>query len=205
MKSLPKKCKTAVVTVGSITCLMIITDGAVNAQRVNARATGASGRIERMQRQKNSYERDQLERQRANASEHPRTRKKEADAFQAKQDFLKLQTNYNRMVLAMGSKELIQGETLLADVAEIEKAATRLRTKMALPISADVELASEPTVESGTSDSLLKLLQHIHDFLTNPLFDSPPAYKVEAAKKASIDLHKIIRISETIRKQAAVP
>jgi hypothetical protein len=73
-----------------------------------------------------------------------------------------------------------------------------------LPISADVEEKAEQTVVPDFSESLLKLQLHIYDFLTNPLFDSPPAYKVDAAKKASVDLNRIIKVSETIGKQSGV-
>ncbi len=204
MKSLNEKCKTVVVAVGSVTCLIVITTEPVNAQGMNRRATGAARRAETMQRQNESYERDRLERELANGPAHARIRKNEADAVQAKRDFEKLQTNYNRIVLAMASKDGIQREAVLADVAEIKKAASRLKGKLALPISADVEEKAEQTVVPDFSESLLKLQLHIYDFLTNPLFDSPPAYKVDAAKKASVDLNRIIKISETIGKQSGV-
>ena len=128
-----------------------------------------------------------------------------ADALQAKQDFEKLQNNYNRIVLAMASREGIKREAVLADVAEIRKAASRLKTRLALPVLAKGEEKTEQSVvEPVFPDSILKLSQHIYDFLTNPLFDSPAAYRVDAAKKASVDLEKILRVSETIGKQAGV-
>ena len=204
MKTLNEKCKAVVIGVGSVTCLILITAEPLNAQGMNPRAIGAARRAERMQRQNDRYERDKLERELANGPEHARIRKNEAAAIQAKQDFVKIQTNYNRIVLAMASKESMQRETVLADVAEIKKAATRLKTKLALPISADVEQKAEQTVVPDFLESLLKLQQHIYDFLTSPLFDSPPAYKVDAAKKAASDLDRIIKVSETIGKQSAV-
>ena len=203
MRSLNEKCKTVVVAVSSIVCLIVITDRPVGAQSINPRASGALRRNERMQRQNEEYERDRLERELANGPE-PRGRKNEADAVQAKQDFEKLQNNYNRIVLAMASKEGIQRHAVLANVAEIRKAAARLKARLALPVLAKVEEKTEQSAEQGFPDSLLKLQQHIYDFLTNPLFDTPAAYKVDAAKKASADLEKIIKVSETIGKQSGV-
>ena len=204
MKSLIEKCKTVVVAVSSIVCFIVITDGPVDAQSVNSRASGAIRRNERMQRQNEEYERDRLEWELANGPEHPRGRKNVADALQAKQDFEKLQNNYNRIVLAMASREGIKREAVLADVAEIRKAASRLKTRLALPVIAKGEEKTEQSVGPVFPDSILKLSQHIYDFLTSPLFDSPPAYKVDAAKKASVDLEKILKVSETIGKQAGV-
>lgn len=203
MKSLIEKCKTVVVAVSSVVCFLVMTDRPVGAQSTNPRASGAVRRNERMQRQNERYERDRLERELAHRPDHSRDRKKEADAVQAKQDFEKLQNNYNRIVLAMASTKGIPREAVLADVAEIRKAAARLKTRLALPVLVDEE-RTEQTVEPGFPDSLLILRQHIYDFLTNPLFDSPAAYKVDEAKKASVDLEKIIKVSETIGKQPAV-
>ena len=204
MKSRIERCKTVVVAMSSIVCFIIIANGPVDAQIVNSRASGALRRNERMQRQNEEYERDRLEWELANGPEHPRGRKNEADALQAKQDFEKLQNNYNRIVLAMSSRDGIKREAVLANVAEIRKAASRLKSRLALPALAKVEEKTEQSVEPVFPDSVLKLSQHIYDFLTNPLFDTPAAYKVDAAKKASLDLEKIIKVSETIGKQAGV-
>jgi hypothetical protein len=202
MKSLYRNCKSVVLVVNSVVCFIVLAVGPAFAQSTNPRINGAARRVDRMQRQNEKYERDELGRELANGPDHPRSRRNEADAVQAKQDFEKLQTNYNRIVLAMASKNGIEREPVLADVAEIKKAATRLKSKLALPISADSEQKTELTVLPDFSESLLSLRQHIYDFLTNPLFDSPPAYKVDAAKKASADLEKIIKVSETIGKQS---
>ena len=204
MKSLYAKCKPFVVAASSIVCFITITERPVGAQTINPRASGALRRNERMQRQNEAYERDRLERELANGPEQPRGRKNEADAIQAKQDFEKLQNNYNHIVLAMASREGIQREAVLANVAEIRKAATRLKTRLSLPLLANVEEKAEQNAKPGFPDSLLNLRQHIYDFLTNPLFDTPAAYKVDAAKKASVDLEKIIKVSETIGKQSSV-
>lgn len=203
MKSFHRKCKTVLVVL-SVACFVVISDESANAQSTNPRISGAIRRADRMQRQNEEYERDRLERELANGPEKPRGRKNEADAVQAKQDFEKLQNNYNRIVLAMASKDSIQRDAVLADVAEIRKAAARLKTRLALPLLAKVEEKTEQSAEPIFPDSILKLSQHIYDFLTNPLFDSPAAYKVDAAKKASVDLEKIIRVSETIGKQSGV-
>ena len=203
MNSFHRKCKIVLVVL-SVACFIVISDESANAQSTNPRISGAVRRADIMQRQNEKYERDRLERELANGPEKPRGRKNEADAVQAKQDFEKLQNNYNRIVLAMASKDDIQREAVLADVAEIRKAATRLKTRLALPVLAKAEEKTEQSVEPIFPDSILKLSQHIFDFLTNPLFDSPAAYKVDAAKKASVDLEKIIKVSETIGKQSSV-
>ena len=204
MKSLFEKCKTVVVAISSIVCFNVVSEAPVGAQSINPRASGALRRNERMQRQNEEYERDRLERELANGPQQPRGRKTEADAAQAKQDFEKLQNNYNRIVLAMASQAGIPRDAVLGDVAEIRKAAARLKTRLALPLLAKDEEITEHNAEPAFSDALLKLRQHIYDFLTNPLFDAPTTYKVEAAKKASLDLEKIIKVSEIIGKQSGV-
>ena len=201
MKSLKKQCKTVVVAGSLIVCFIVIAQVPSAEQSTNPRISGAVRRADRMQRQNEEYERDRLERELANGPERPRARKNEADAVQAKQDFEKLQNNYNRIVLAMASRESIQREAVLADVAEIRKAAARLKTRLALPVIAEVEEKAEQSVKPVFPDAILKLSQHVYDFLTNPLFDSPAAYKVDEAKKASVDLEKIIKVSEAIGKQ----
>ena len=161
MRSHIEKCKTVVVAVSSIVCFIVITDAPAGAQSINPRASGALRRNERMQRQNEEYERDRLERELASRPEQPRGRKNEADAVQAKQDFEKLQNNYNRIVLAMASKDGIQREAVMADVAEIRKAAARLKTRLALPVLAKVEENTELSIEPVFTDSILKLSQHI--------------------------------------------
>ena len=195
--------KTVVVIATCVASFILIHDGSVAAQSGNPRLIGAARRTERMQRQNEKYERDRLERELANGPARATHRKNEADAIQAKQDFEKLQNNYNRIVLAMASKEGLKRDVVLADVVEIKKAATRLKTKLALPISADLEQNADNGAELGFTDSLLKLRQHIYDFLTNPLFDNPSAYKVDEAKKASADLDRVIKVSENMGKLGA--
>lgn len=202
MKSLYENSKTVVLTLGSLACLTVITDAPVRAQSTNPRATGAARRVERMQRQNENYERDKLEREMERGRATPGNHRKQADAVQLKQDFEKLQSTYNRIVLVMASNQGLQPEAVLEDVAEIKKAAVRLKTKLALPQSEKVEPKATQTVPPGLAESLLKLRQHIYDFLTSPLFDSPGAYRVDEAKKASGDLEKIIEVSESIGKQA---
>jgi hypothetical protein len=202
MKSLYEKCKTVVVAVGSVACLIVMTNGPVDAQGINPRASGAMRRAERMQRQNENYERDKLERELETGPERPSSRRNEADVARVKQDFERLQSTYNRIVLAMASRQGLQREALLEEVAEIKKTAVRLKVKLALPGSEEVEPNAAQTVQLGFPDSLLKLRKHIYDFLTNPLFDSPGAYEVDEAKRASGDLEKIIEVSETIGKHA---
>lgn len=200
MKSFFAKCKTAVVAVRLVLCFIAITDGLASAQGINPRASGALRRNERMQRQNEEYHRDRLERELESGPERSRGRKNEADALQARRDFDRLQTNYNRIVLAMASREDLPRKAILEDVAEIKKAAARLKSKLALPQEVE-EPKTARTVELDFSGRLLNLRQHLYDFLTNPLFDNPGAYEVGAARRASIDLKKIIEVSENIGKQ----
>ena len=44
------------------------------------------------------------------------------------------------------------------------------------------------------------LRQHIYDFITNPLFESPNVLDVEQSRKAGRDLDRIIELSESITK-----
>ena len=139
MKSLYENSKTVVVALGSLACFTVIIDAPVRAQSPNPRATGAARRVERMQRQNESYEREKLEREMANGRARPNNHRNEAEALQLKQDFEKLQSTYNRIVLVMASNQGLQPEAVLEDVGEIKKAAARLRAKLALPESDEVE------------------------------------------------------------------
>lgn len=203
MRSFCVNCKSAVIALGAAACFVIAVDGSVCAQGINPRATGASRRAEKMQRQNEEYERDNLEREMATGPHRPSGRRNEAATAQVKQDFEKLQTSYNRIVLAMASRQGLNRDAVLEDVAEVKKTASRLKAKLALPKSEDDERKEALNTEGLTlANSLLKFRKHIYDFLTNPLFDTPAIYKIEEAKKAAGDLDKIIEVGDGIAKHA---
>jgi hypothetical protein len=173
------------------------------AQRGGPSATAVGRRTDTLTRQSEQYERDKLSRESKGAPEAPGERRPSPEvAGQVRHDFEGLQSAYNKIVLAMASKEHPDLDSILDSVNEVKKCAARLRTNLALPKAGDEEEekargeAGAPPVE----ESLLKLRKHIYSFVTNPLFDSTPGLNVEQAEKAARDLEMILELSEEIRR-----
>lgn len=128
-------------------------------------------------------------------------------AEQIKHDFAGLQENHNQIVLFMAEKEGLSHnhDSLLRAIATIKKCAARLRTNLALPKAQQEKVG---TRDSGAGENeqlqatLITLRQHIYNFVTNPLFEKPGALDLEQGRKASLDLDRIIELSESIRKSA---
>lgn len=202
MRSLCITCKTVAIALGAASCFVITLDGTACAQGINPRTAGAMRRAEKMQRQNEEYERDNLKREMETGPHKSNGRRNEAVTAQVKQDFEKLQAAYNRIVLAMATKESFNLNSVLAEVADVKKYSTRLKSNLALPQPEDdgKKSVAKPPADGQIEESLLSLRKHIYDFITNPLFDAPAAYKIDEARKAARDLENVIELSESIRK-----
>ncbi len=197
MKSFCVQYQTLLVTIFAISSFFAIHVSAQAQSSPNPRAAGAIRREEKMQRQNEQYERDNLERELASGTRRPHAGKNSEALAQVKQDFEKLQARYNKIVLGMASKQGLDHHAVLQDVSDIKKSASRLKTNLALP-EPEVAHPKTTTVATPLEESLLKLQKFIYDFVTNPLFDNAAAYDVEQAKKAGADLREIIFVSQCI-------
>lgn len=202
MRSFCITCKTVAIALGAASCFVIAVDSRVSAQGINPRTAGAMRRAEKMQRQNEEYERDNLKREMETGSHKPNGRRNEAVTAQVKQDFEKLQAAYNRIVLAMASKGGFNLNSVLAEVADVKKHSTRLKSNLALPQPEDdgKKSVAKPQADGQIEESLLTLRKHIYDFITNPLFDAPAVYKIDEARKAGRDLERVIELSESFGK-----
>jgi hypothetical protein len=128
-------------------------------------------------------------------------------AEQVERDFEGLQAGYNKIVLAMASKERLDMEEVLESVAEVRKRAARLRENLALPRPVEDGEKGRPGVtgkedragDAPVEELLALLRKHIYSFVTNPLFEAAPVLDVEQARKAGRDLDMILELSERLR------
>jgi hypothetical protein len=123
-------------------------------------------------------------------------------AAQVKKDFEDLQAAYNRIVIAMASKQRLDHDSVMASVADVHRCAARLKDNLALPQTkgdegAAARVGSPP---ARMEESLMTLRKHIYDFVTNPLFEAAAGLDVVQAGKAARDLERIIELSEGIRR-----
>jgi hypothetical protein len=158
-------------------------------------------RVGEMTRQRERYERDTL------SDGKPGTladrRAAQATIQQVKQDFQRIQSVYNEIVLAI-SKDAVDYKFVLDAAHEVKNCASRLRKNLALPEpEADEKDVNEDGIQREMlKPSLVKLCRHILSFVTNPQFETLEVIDVEQATKASKDLKKIITLSLMIEKSA---
>lgn len=95
-------------------------------------------------------------------------------------------------------------QSILADVTEIKKRSTRLRTDLALPQAGkDDKHDNFKDAEKGElQPALAGLNQLLDSFLHNPIFSDAGAVDMQLAAKARHDLEDIVVLSEKVRKNA---
>jgi len=164
-------------------------------------------RIETINRQGEEYERDTQRRDMDGKNKINPADKKRAEQITAevKEDFERLQFVYNKIVIAMAGKQVLDYKFIADSTAELKKRASRLKTNLALP-KIEEEIKNEKKeielTEAEIKPSLVSLRSHIYNFVTNPLFETSGVIDVELSKKASNDLNQIIGFSESINKCA---
>lgn len=196
------------VLAGAAACLLAASATTARAQGGGSRSRTAERRVDTLNRQGEQYERDKLGREREGPLDAAGERRRAQDrAAQVKRDFEGLQAGYNKIVLAMSSKERRDPDSILESVAEVERCALRLRNNLALPRPKG-EKADKRGGGPGAAppeESLLALRKHIYSFVTNPLFESPSVLDVEQAGKAGRDLDMILELSAALRKDGGRP
>lgn len=192
--------KTVTILLGTLG-LIVTFEGLVFAQLASSkRGIGPARRIERVRQRNDQEARANVVRDVSDVRSAANARRREVVLSQIRHDFKSLQDSYNRIVRAMEARDGFSPHSVLEDVTEIRKCSTRLRTNLVLPKSEDEQ--QKITDNGSPEQSLLKLRKHIYDFVINPVFDNPVAYKVDEAKKASADLDQIITVSQSIEKTA---
>lgn len=170
------------------------------------RRTPVERRVEDLNRQREQYERDTLRDGPKGKPEKSLDQKAaQATALQVKQDFERMQSVYNDIVIALSSGDSLNHKFVSDATAEILKRASRLKTNLVLPAPTDAEqeIAKElDSTEDQLKPRLKKLCLHIVSFVTNPLFETSGILDIEQSTKASRDLESIIRFSEYISKNA---
>jgi len=194
--------------IGAASFLLALSPGPSLAQRGGPGATAAGRRLDTLNRQGEQYERDNLDRERKRPAGAQGERRRAQDlAGQVRRDLEALQAGYNKIVLAMASREPLDSDSVLDSVAEVKKCAARLRENLALPRAEDDEgdKAWSGAGSARIEESLLMLRKHIYSFVTNPMFEAPPVLNVEQAGKAGRDLDMILELSEAIRGSGGRP
>ena len=208
MKEIYAKAKTVAVSIAAavspvaVLCLLTATAGAVFAQSGNSRPSPVERRTEILNKQAGQYEIENESRDLKRPSKKPTDRRRSQEAAeQVIHDFNGLQESHNQIVLFMADKEGLKRnhDSVFREVAEIKKYSRRLKTNLALPKSQQ-EKARVDTNNEPIEESLMTLLKHIYNFVTNPLFASQGVLDLEQGRKASRDLDRIIELSESITK-----
>jgi hypothetical protein len=159
-------------------------------------------RVDEMNRQSEQYDRE-INRQGEKKGELPDRKRNRATAVQVRDDFQRIQTIYNEIVLAMSDGKTLDNKFIADAVEGINKTANRLRENLALPrVDEKEKHEKEPDLnEIKLSASLISLCTHISNFVTNPLFESTGVLDVNLTFKASRDLNEIIELSETLKRK----
>jgi hypothetical protein len=168
-----------------------------------SRPISVERREEQLNRQIMEDARDDLNRELKGGKSKSGERIKAQKLEQVKKDFEELQAGYNRIVLAIASKQNLYNDSIFAAVAEINKSAVRLKENLALPHPKPGEEKAAEQSDAELTEikkSLLTLEKHIYSFVTNPLFEMPNVLELELAGKAGRDLDRIIELSGNIKK-----
>lgn len=190
----------------SLICLLMLSGVSVLAQS-SRQPSSVERRVETLNRQGSEYEREDQRREMEGKKNNPADKKlAQQITAEVKEDFEHIQTIYNRIVIAMSSKEPPDYKFIADATSEVKKRASRLKTNLALPKIEDEDKSQKKEetelTEAQINPSLLSLRNHIYNFVTNPLFESSRVLDVAQATKASRDLEQIIKFSESILKYA---
>lgn len=201
MTNAPALGKQIAVFITAAICVAVLESEAFAQRR--SRTYPVDRRLEELNRQAEQYERDRQQREIQAREESTADRlRAQSTVTQVKEDFGRIQTIYNDVVLALSAGKTLDEAFIAKSAAGINKCATRLRSNLALPQSVDKNLERQNQSEDPPLKSVKILLNHISKFVTNPLFQSPGVLDIELSTRASRDLDEIIHLSERIRKRS---
>jgi hypothetical protein len=128
-------------------------------------------------------------------------RKAAAVKVEIKEDFESIQSEYNKFVTSLTSKEQLRPVSVRESAERIHKHAVRLRVNVVFPKTEQPEaedIKNNLTV-GDTRKQLRSLCEQIYLFVTNPLFENPNILDIEAARKAAKTLETIIDSSGRLK------
>lgn len=179
----------------------IFLSGGLSPAQTGTRSYPVGRRVEEQNRQVEQYEREDMSR--GEKRDAPDRKRNRATAVQVREDFGRIQTIYNEIVLGMSTGQTLD-DNFISDALEgINKSASRLKNNLALPRIDDKKKQQKENnelAEVKLKTSLTLLCGHISNFVTNPLFESSGVLDVKLSIKASRDLDEIIELSENLRK-----
>lgn len=172
--------------------------------QAGSRSYPVGRRVEELNRQADQYERE-VASHGEKKDESPDRKRTRAAAVQVREDFGRIQTIHNEIVLAISAGKTLDRNFIASALEGINKSASRLRHNLALPRIDDKE--KHPKKENRVTEmklatSLTLLCAHISNFVTNPLFESSGVLDVDLTFKASRDLHEIIELSDNLKRNA---
>jgi hypothetical protein len=123
---------------------------------------------------------------------------------QITEDFEKIQLVDKELMTAVFANNVLNHKQIVKSIADIEKRAARLKSNLAYPESTEADKASAGTNEkTDLRLALSKLDSAIMSFVTNPIFQTDrKVVNAEFAVKVSNDLRTVMKLSESIRRQA---
>lgn len=163
-------------------------------------------RLETLNRQAKEFERDNMGRESKKASKEDAARKlKLRQEIEA--DLSALQTLYNSSVSAMETTRELRPNFAAETARAVEKAASRLRTNLALPeLESDAaEVIEKTELPEFERNLLVGLCRHIYKFLSNPIFDNVASIDVIEGRLARSELELVLRFAERLAQGPATP
>ncbi len=139
--------------------------------------------------------------------EREKTRKREPNEILAEvnEDMGRLKTlNEKISAHAAATDQQLNYKSILDNVTEVKKRATRLGTDLALPQEEKEEkrVVGKDAEKGALQPGLLELNKLLDGFLNNPVFSDTGAVDLQLATKARRDLDDIIVLSDKLRKSA---
>ena len=123
---------------------------------------------------------------------------------QVTEDFEKIQLVDKELMTAVFANNVLNHKQIVKSTADIEKRAARLITNLAYPESTEAD--KTPTGTQEKTDirlALSKLDDAVMSFVSNPIFQTDrKVVNAELAMKVSKDLRTVVKLSDSIRRQA---
>src|SRR5947207_9008309 len=123
---------------------------------------------------------------------------------QVSEDFQRILTLHNEIVRSLVANQSLSYQFISDATGEIRKRSTRLQSSLKLqkpePTTENREMGTNLKVMK-TKDELILLCKQIESFIRNPIIDKPGTVDAQQLEKARQDLHSVVQLSDTIKKQ----
>jgi len=129
-----------------------------------------------------------------------------AIAAQVEEDFQRILIRHNEIARAASGDRSLDYHFVSDASAEIEKRASRLRSRLVFYKAPEVEkLVSDAPGSYDVAqmkDALINLCKKIRSFVTNPVIENPGTVDLKESVRAGQDLERLIELSGSIHKSA---